>query len=249
MGPGTVYAVSDIHGYRDDVAAGLRRAGLVDEQERWVGGDTRLWVLGDLVDRGPDGIGVVDLVMSLQRQAPEQVHVLMGNHEILALGRYRFPDSEFASSWRINGGRRGDQAGLTDEHVEWLAGLPVLGRAEQYLLAHSDTASYLGWGSTVEEVNGTVRDLLARKDFAGHWQVWSRLTSRMHFAYGGAAAAREVLDVLGGERIVHGHTIIGLLTGVPSATVQQPIAYADGLVVDIDGGRYDGGPLLVVRLV
>ena len=33
-----------------------------------------------------------------------------------------------------------------------------------------------------------------------------------------------------------------------SEEVEGPIAYADGFVVDIDGGRYDGGPLLLVEL-
>ena len=33
-----------------------------------------------------------------------------------------------------------------------------------------------------------------------------------------------------------------------SYRTEGPIAYADGLVVAIDGGRYDGGPLLLVEL-
>jgi hypothetical protein len=47
---------------------------------------------------------------------------------------------------------------------------------------------------------------------------------------------------------VHGHSIIGSLLGVPSAQVDGPIMYAEGQVIAIDGGRYDGGPLLLVRL-
>ena len=104
---------------------------------------------------------VIEHVRELQRQAPSQVHVLMGNHEILALGRYRFPRSKFADSWAINGGKRRDQRGFTDEHAEWLASLPLLGRLGDFLLMHSDTTEYLGWGSSIAEVNATVRDALA----------------------------------------------------------------------------------------
>jgi hypothetical protein len=57
-----------------------------------------------------------------------------------------------------------------------------------------------------------------------------------------------VLDRLGGEHIVHGHSIIGSLVDRPSEQVEGPFAYADGLVLAIDGGRYDGGPLLLVEL-
>ena len=67
----------------------LRAAGLVDAAGDWSGDDATLWVLGDYVDRGPDGVGVVDVVMRLQQQAPRsggRVGALMGNHEVLALG-------------------------------------------------------------------------------------------------------------------------------------------------------------------
>jgi hypothetical protein len=239
---GSRYVLSDVHGYVGDLVAGLEQIGF--------GSDDELWILGDLLDRGPDGIGVVDLVMSLQQEAPDRVHVLMGNHEILALGRHRFPTSRFADSWRINGGKARDQQGLTDQHIEWLASLPLLGRAGDFLLMHSDTTKYLTWGTSIEEVNETVRAVLADPtDLAAHWEVWARLTSRYDFAGSdGGAVAQEVLSTYGGELIVHGHSIIGSLAGAPSAEVDEPLLYADGLVLAIDGGRYDGGPLLILEL-
>lgn len=239
---GSLYVVSDVHGFRDDLERELDAVGF--------GGDDRLWVLGDLLDRGPDGIGVIDLVMSLQRQAPDRVHVLMGNHEILALGRHRFPRGRFADSWRVNGGRPRDQERLTGEHVAWLAALPLMARAGDLLLVHSDTVEYLTWGESVDEVNETVCAALADpEDEPAHWDVWARLTSRYDFAgRDGADVAGRFLSTYGGELVVHGHTIIGILLDVPSAEVTQPLLYAEGRVLAIDGGRYDGGPLLVVRL-
>ena len=247
---GSLFVVSDVHGYRDDLRHVLVEAGLLDADGDWRGHeDDALWVLGDLTDRGPDGIGVIDLVRGLQRQAPGQVHVLMGNHEILALGRHRFPGSRFEDSWRINGGRRRDQEALTPEHVEWLASLPLMGRAGDFLLVHSDTTEYLAWGESVDQVNTTVREQLAGDDLDGHWDVWARLTTRYHYTGAqGADVAAGVLETFGGEAVVHGHSIIGSLLGVPSHEVTDPILYADGRVLAIDGGRYDGGPLLVVRL-
>lgn len=239
---GSLYVLSDVHGYLNDFERGL--------EEAEFGPDDTLWILGDLLDRGPDGIGVVNRVMTLQQEAPDRVRVLMGNHEILALGRYRFPDTRFLESWTLNGGKRQDQRGLTDEHAEWLASLPLLGRAGDFLMMHSDTTAYVGWGESIEEVNETVRAALADPDdFQTHWDVWARLTSRYHFARSdGAEVAAKMLSLYGGEVIVHGHSIIGSLIDVPSSEVTEPVLYAEGLVLDIDGGRYDGGPLLVVRL-
>ena len=244
-----LYAVSDVHGHRDDLVSGLRESGLVDEEENWCGGDAELWFLGDFLDRGPDGVGVLELVMSLQKEAPDQVHALMGNHEILALGMHRYPESRFAQSWVINGGSSTDQDALTGEHLAWLRSLPVVGRSGPFLLMHSDIADYLAWGGSVDEVNASVRWELESAELDVYWDMWARLTGRYQFAgRQGAAVAREMLEILGGECIVHGHSIIGSLTGVPSEDVTEPILYADGLVLAIDGGRYDGGPLLVVQL-
>ena len=131
------FAVSDVHGHRDDLVDALRSAGLVDAAGDWSGDDATLWVLGDYVDRGPDGVGVIDVVMRLQQQAPRsggRVGALMGNHEVLALGMHRFADAivrdadghehAFTTSWALNGGRPSDQARLTPEHLAWLAALP-----------------------------------------------------------------------------------------------------------------------------
>jgi hypothetical protein len=246
---GSTFVVSDIHGHLADLRGLLLRAGLVDGEARWVGGDSELWVLGDLVDRGPEGIGVIRYVRSLQAQVPDRVHVLMGNHETLMLGQKLFPDTRFRDVWAINGGLASDQEALTDEEVSWLRGLPLMALVGDQLLMHSDTTEYLAWGSSIEEINKTVGAVLADDDAQQHLDVFAALTSRYDFlGPDGPETARRVLSELGGSRIVHGHSIIGSLIDVPSAQVDGPLLYADGLVVDIDGGRYVGGPLLLLQL-
>ncbi len=246
---GSTFVISDVHGHLVDFRAHLTGAGLVDGEDRWVGGDAQLWVLGDLVDRGPDGIGVLRLVRSLEQQAPESVHMLMGNHEVLMLGTKLFPDTRFPEVWTINGGLRSDQEALTEDDVSWLRSLPLVALAGDQLLMHSDTTDYLTWGSSIEEINTTVASMLGGNDAQQHFDLFAALTSRYDYAGpDGTEVARMMLSTLGGSRIVHGHSIISTLVDMPSAQVEEPLVYADGLVVDIDGGRYDGGPLLLVRV-
>lgn len=241
-----IYAVSDVHGHLHDLRRGLRDLGLVDCDDAWVGGDAQLWVLGDLLDRGPDGLGVVRFLRGLQRRAPGRVHVLLGNHEVLALGKWLHPDGAFDLAWRRNGGLAADQHGLSVDDVTWLRALPAVGRVGRHLLVHSDTTAYLGWGSTIDEVNRTVAGLL-RGGEDGLRALWRGLTTRLRFTGpDGTDRARELLEVLGGDQVVHGHSIIGTLTGEEPAGGAHE--YADGLALAIDGGRYGGGPLLVVRL-
>lgn len=245
-GAAPTYVVSDVHGHPDDLLRGLRGAGLVDAAGDWCGGPAQLWVLGDLLDRGPDGLGVVRLLRQLQEQAPGSVHVLLGNHEVLALGTWLHPGGPFEPVWRRNGGVPADQAGLTPDDIAWLRLLPAVALVGDQLLVHSDTELYLEWGRSVAEVNATVASLLAGGE-AELAELWRVLTNRMRFTgTRGPDRARELLGALGGRRVVHGHTVIPLLTG--SRRVTGPHEYADGLALAVDGGRYDGGPLLVVPL-
>lgn len=255
------YVVGDVHGHRNALAAALREAGLIDDEESWCAGDTRLWFLGDYFDRGPDGVGVVDLVMRLSEQAESAggvVGALLGNHEILALGMYRFGDKavpsdlgprSFAWSWRLNGGLDADQRALTDRHVEWLCERPVLVHVGEHLLMHSDTFEYLAWGNTVDEINTAVRAVLTGDDLAEWWECWRRMSSRYAFRgpYGSGVAS-GVLSMLGGTRIVHGHSVIADQLGVEPARVRGPVLYAAGKVVGVDGGLFVGGPCLIVPL-
>jgi len=258
------YVVGDVHGHREALADALRDAKLIDHTDDWCGGEAHLWFLGDFVDRGPDGVGVIDLVMRLNRQAAEaggSVQTLLGNHEILLLGMHHFGDAEvprildgfgprsFARSWQINGGQPDDQEELTDEHVEWLSTRPLVAHAADHLLLHSDTLEYLAWGNDVEEINETVGQILAGEDLADWWDVWRRMTTRYAFRGArGPRAAAEVLAKLGGDRIVHGHSVIADQLGIHPTQVEAPFLYADGRVLGVDGGLFAGGPCLVVAL-
>jgi hypothetical protein len=71
----------------------------------------------------------------------------------------------------------------------------------------------------------------------------------------GARTARELLDVFGGVRVVHGHSPIPYLLGEVGSEdedsapdVNGPHVYADGLAVAMDGGITMAGKLLITRL-
>jgi hypothetical protein len=253
--------IGDVHGHRTELVDALRAADLVDEDAAWCGGTARVWFLGDFFDRGPDGVSVVDLVMDLGEQADQaggSVRALLGNHEILTLGMHTFGDAEvpsdfgvrsFERSWRLNGGQQADQVALTERHLDWLTGLPVLARVDDHLLMHSDTMEYLGWGDTVDEINSAVHTVLTGDDIELWWDCWRRMTTRYAFrGPDGPETADKMLAVFGGSRIVHGHSVIADQLGVPPSLVDGPCLYADGKVLGVDGGVFVGGPCLVVPL-
>ena len=255
-----VWAVSDIHGHPKKLTASLQDAGLVDADGNWAGQDARLWFLGDFFDRGPDGIGVLRFVRRLIEEAPDgAIRVLLGNHEILAAGMKKFGDTfvphdgissrSFQRSWALNGGQDRDQELLTDDDVAWLVDQPMLGLDAGHLLMHSDTAEYVEWGDTLDQINANARAELHSDDIEVWWEVWRRMTSRYAFrGPNGPEVARIMLRHLGGHRIVHGHSIVADQLHIDPEYVTEPLLYADGLALGIDGGAFDGGPCLVVEL-
>ena len=84
--PACVVAIGDVHGDFDDFATILQRAGLIDAQHHWTGDQTTLVQVGDLLDRGPKPREVMDLLISLEKEAPKaggRVVSLLGNHEMM----------------------------------------------------------------------------------------------------------------------------------------------------------------------
>jgi len=97
-----VVAIGDVHGAYPALVEVLQEAGLISEDRVWSGGAAHLVMLGDIVDRGPQSREALTLVMRLQaeaRQAGGQVHLVLGNHEVMNLVgdlRYATPE-EFAA--------------------------------------------------------------------------------------------------------------------------------------------------------
>ncbi|MFD8518432.1 metallophosphoesterase [Streptomyces capillispiralis] len=269
-GPGPLYVVGDVHGYLDELVAALQEQGLIDAAGQWCAGTARLWFLGDFTDRGPDGIGVIDLVMRLSAEAAAAggyCKALMGNHELLLLGAKRFGDTPvnsgagtatFQAAWLLNGGQKTDMDRLQDHHLQWMARLDAVEEVDGHLLLHSDTTAYLDYGRSIEEVNDTVRETLTRNDADEVWDLFRKFTKRFSFRdEGGADAVRSLLDTYGGTRVVHGHSPIPYLLGEVGSeddeddtgpVVAGPHVYADGLAIAMDGGVTMAGKLLVRKL-
>lgn len=69
-----IYVTSDAHGHVRALDEALSKISLTS--------DDTLYVLGDMIDRGPDPVGVINLVRSLPNS-----RVLKGNHEQIMLTR------------------------------------------------------------------------------------------------------------------------------------------------------------------
>ena len=79
-----IIAVGDIHGDYKAFIKILKGTGLIDKELHWIGGNTHLVQIGDVMDKGDYAKEIFDLLMKLEKEAEEaggKVHMLIGNHE------------------------------------------------------------------------------------------------------------------------------------------------------------------------
>ena len=121
----SLIAIGDVHGDFDDFIVILEHAGLIDKQNHWAGGKSTFVQTGDLIDRGPKPREVLDLMMSLEREASKsggRVVSLNGNHEMMNLMgdlRYVTPEN-YASFAQSNSEERRRSA--YQEYATWRKG-------------------------------------------------------------------------------------------------------------------------------
>jgi diadenosine tetraphosphatase ApaH/serine/threonine PP2A family protein phosphatase len=257
--PQPIYIIGDVHGHLKKLNKLLQDAQLIDARHSWKAGTASLWFMGDLVDRGSEGIAVLDLVMRLQIEAAAvggSVASLLGNHEMMLLAAYRFGrrstglGSNFLTRWKHNGGNRKDIAGLTSRHLAWMAQLPALALVDDYLLVHADAPFYINCGRSVEEVNAAFNKLLAHSDALAWEEMLEDFARRGVFMHttNGEEFARRFLSLFGGRQLIHGHTPISFMLRCPPGKVSSPWIYAGGYCVNVDGGMYLGGSGFVHQL-
>lgn len=133
------YVLSDIHGHRGRFEAILEAIDLQPE-------DT-LYILGDVVDRHPEGIALLRQIMAM-----DNAKMLLGNHEYMllrALGRpydRNTDDGTALAHWYRNGGQVTHEAfnalppQAQREILDYLLGLPLgihlACNGRRYILAH-----------------------------------------------------------------------------------------------------------------
>ena len=256
----SIFIIGDLHGYHEQFSRLLQTAGLCDGDLNWTGGSNQLWLMGDFFDRGGSGIRCIDIAMNLQQQAESVggcVQSLLGNHELMILCAYRFGDDltsqgvTVVDQWLRWGGRREDLEAFTEEHAEWIECLPAMARVEHALLLHADSTLYINYGTTIEKVNQAFAALMQNRELRRWEMALSAFGEHMAFSslkQTGHQRATQVLQLFGGNVLIHGHTPIPEARDVGAASVVSAWKYAGETCINVDGGIYLGSPGFVYEL-
>jgi hypothetical protein len=148
--PAALYAASDVHGGYDRLAALLlankllSRVPTAAKDAHWGGAGAALVVTGDLIDKGPSSVEVIDFLMALQSDAHANgglVVVTLGNHEAEFLVD---PNNSKASGTdgidtelAADGILPATLASATDPRGAWLRDLPFGARVGGWFFSHA----------------------------------------------------------------------------------------------------------------
>ena len=117
-----VFSVADIHGDFDAFVGIVRKAGVINAEHHWSAKNATLVQTGDILDRGPKPREAMDLLISLEKEAPlagGHVVSLLGNHEVMnIMGDLRYvTPMNYASFADADSERR--QKSAYQDYVKW----------------------------------------------------------------------------------------------------------------------------------
>lgn len=148
-----IIAVGDLHGDLAQTRSALEMAGVLSSYgpDSWIGGETVVVQLGDILDRGEDEIAILSLLRSLDIQAKSSggaVFQVNGNHETMNVeGDFRYVDP-----------------GAFEECIDFI----------EYLDEHDQNweEAFAGWIGVSERWKED------RKASQGHWNPWNLIKGR-----------------------------------------------------------------------
>ena len=245
----TVYAASDVHGGYDRLVALLSRAGLVDGSGAWTGGTAVLVIAGDMFDKGPKGLEVIDLIRTLQPEAATAgggVIATIGNHEAEFFADPTNSKAESSDGIDTELQARGiDLVALasgSDPRGLWLREQPFAAQIGDWFFSHAGNTKGLTTAALESDLEAAFDPDDFRADACGGGD--SLLEARDW--YRDAATVAAATAALGVGHIVFGHDPNALGPRGSIATAQQ------GALVRIDCGMspdvdYSAGAMLRIN--
>jgi hypothetical protein len=240
----TIYALSDVHGGYDRLAALLTANGITSRapssstDAHWGAGTATLVVTGDMIDKGPSSVEVLDFLMALQADATKaggRVIVTLGNHEAEFLvdpmnSKATGPagiDTELATK----GVMPAAIASGADPRGAWLRRLPFGARVGGWFFSHAGDTQ----GRTVAALSTALEAAVkAHSDYNDPDIVGTTSILESRSWYSNAGTGAQNATALGVKHIAFGHD--------PSALGPKgKIAFApDHVLLRIDCGMSPG---------
>ena len=166
-----IIVIGDIHGDWNALKSALIAAGVTNKHNDWIGADTHIVQVGDLIDRkSRTGTGsdekserrILRHLISLRHKAALKdgyVHLLLGNHEIMnVMGDFRYVSSMGMTDF---GGNRALAFKPGGKVARFMAcNMNSVVQIGNWVFSHAGITEYISRTYTIDQVNKYVRSYL-----------------------------------------------------------------------------------------
>ena len=232
-GKAPMFVVADTHGEYEILVAMLRKHDVVNAKLGWNYGRGDLVVLGDVFDRGSNHLEILWLLYQLEaeaRRAGGGVHLVLGNHETMALmGDLRYLNPKYVQTAQLLGvNSYSELFGPTSVLGQWLRTKPAVLKINDLLCLHAGISRALvDSGLTLRQINAGVRSVLAGAApedesqrqlldliMGSNGPLWYRgyFAEQTSFPTATADDVDLALKTFGVRHILIGHTIVPTVT-------------------------------------
>ena len=210
-----IIALGDVHGGYERLVNLLALAGLIKPSGQspagysWSGGNRLLICTGDLIDKGDRSMEVIDLMRSLESQAPAsggEVIITLGNHEAEFLAKPEKKKAiEFRDELRNNGIDPDKVAQGEPPYGDWLMNRPFAARINEWFFSHAGNTS----GKTMKDLADGFRSAVDRGHWGSDFIIGDDSLLEAQEWWKGEGKAKDLLDnylsALNCKHIVFGH--------------------------------------------
>lgn len=154
----SIAVISDVHGKYHTYINLLKANGVIDQNLRWKFGTGHLVVLGDMFDRGDMVTEILWHLFGLEKQAGEaggRVHILLGNHEIMVLGKtLNYINAKYQETEKITHTKYYNLYSQSSVLGNWLRSKPVILSIDNILFVHGGISIDLVHRNlTIQQIN------------------------------------------------------------------------------------------------
>ncbi len=137
----SIAVITDVHGEYDIYLDLLMKNGIIDNELNWKFGKGHLVILGDVFDRGDNVTEVLWHLFGLEKQASRaggKLHLLLGNHELMILGRAQgYISGKYRTVENISGSYYCDLYSANSVIGSWLRTRPIIISINNILFVHA----------------------------------------------------------------------------------------------------------------
>jgi hypothetical protein len=168
-GVDSIAAISDIHGEYNGYIKILKALGIIDDNLNWKFGKGHLVVLGDTFDRGNMVTEILWHLFGLEKQALKvggMVHVLLGNHEIMMLGKdLRYTNAKYIRVATISGIEYSELYSEESVIGRWLRNQPAIISINDIIFVHGGISiEMVRRKLDMKQINRAFSDMVLRKE-------------------------------------------------------------------------------------